>query len=79
MGTESKTKGSQLMQQVGETIRNLLTKFWIWVVASMLFFIGISGARMTIFRIIYMALALVFILTFQVSNTFMVTFTDHYD
>uniref|UniRef100_A0A8D9ARX6 Piezo-type mechanosensitive ion channel component n=1 Tax=Cacopsylla melanoneura TaxID=428564 RepID=A0A8D9ARX6_9HEMI len=67
MGTESKTKGSQLMQQVGETIRNLLTKFWIWVVASMLFFIGISGARMTIFRIIYMALALVFILTFQLS------------
>nr|XP_018904353.1 PREDICTED: piezo-type mechanosensitive ion channel component 2 isoform X9 [Bemisia tabaci] len=61
------TKGSQVMKQVGERIRSFLTKFWIWVVAQILFAIGIMGDRMTIFRIIYMALALVFILTFQLS------------
>lgn len=67
MGNESQTKSNQIVQKTGKVVRELMTKYWIWVVASILFGIGISGDRMTIFRIIYMALALVFILTFQVS------------
>lgn len=54
------------MQRLGEEAKIILTKFWIWVVAFVLFGIGITGERMTIFRIIYMALALIFLLTFQV-------------
>ncbi|XP_050433590.1 piezo-type mechanosensitive ion channel component isoform X6 [Adelges cooleyi] len=67
MGGDSTTKGSQLMQRIGEKAKIILTKFWIWVVAFVLFGIGITGERMTIFRIIYMALALVFLLIFQLS------------
>ncbi|XP_050528332.1 piezo-type mechanosensitive ion channel component-like isoform X3 [Daktulosphaira vitifoliae] len=67
MGGDSITKGSQLMQRLGEEAKIILTKFWIWIVALVLFGIGITGERMTIFRIIYMALALVFLLTFQLS------------
>ncbi|VVC24089.1 Hypothetical protein CINCED_3A012133 [Cinara cedri] len=67
MGGDSGTKGSQLMQRLGEEAKIILTKFWIWVVAFVLFGIGITGERMTIFRIIYMALALIFLLTFQLS------------
>lgn len=54
------------MQRLGEEAKIILTKFWIWVVALVLFGIGITGERMTIFRIIYMGLALLFLLTFQV-------------
>lgn len=68
MGGDSGTKGSQLMQRLGEEAKIILTKFWIWVVAFVLFGIGITGERMTIFRIIYMALALIFLLTFQVKH-----------
>nr|XP_014270454.1 piezo-type mechanosensitive ion channel component isoform X3 [Halyomorpha halys] len=69
LGDESQTKTSQLIKSIGEFCRALLTKFWIWVVASVLFTFGIVGERMTIFRIVYMALALLFILTFQISWT----------
>ncbi|CAB0020612.1 unnamed protein product, partial [Nesidiocoris tenuis] len=60
---------SNLIRKIGEFTRSLLTKFWIWVVACILFTIGIVGDRMTIFRIIYMGMALLFILTFQLSWT----------
>ncbi|XP_039278744.1 piezo-type mechanosensitive ion channel component [Nilaparvata lugens] len=65
--TEAQTKTSQFIQDIGQYLREFLIKYWIWVVAIFLFFIGISGERMTIFRIVYMALALIFVLTFQLS------------
>ncbi|RZF34695.1 hypothetical protein LSTR_LSTR002777 [Laodelphax striatellus] len=65
--TEAQTKTSQFIQEIGQNLREFLIKYWIWVVAIFLFFIGISGERMTIFRIVYMALALIFVLTFQLS------------
>lgn len=68
MGGETQTKTNQLVQKTGTLLRSLMTKYWIWVVATILLAIGIAGERMTIFRIVYMALALVFILTFQVGN-----------
>ena len=55
------------MNWLGDFVKNLLTKFWIWVVAIMLFVIGITGTRMTVYRILYMALFLIFVLVFQVS------------
>jgi hypothetical protein len=52
---------------MGEFIKSLMTKFWIWMVAIMLFVIGITGTHMTMFRIVYMVLFLTFVLVFQVS------------
>ncbi|CAH1368339.1 unnamed protein product [Tenebrio molitor] len=59
--------GSRLMEKIGQYLRRTLTKFWIWVVAITLFAVAITGERMTAFRIIYMALFLFFVLTFQIS------------
>lgn len=66
MGGEPASKGGQIIQKFGERIRLLLTKFWIWVVTITLFAIGIAGNEMTLFRIIYTALALTFVIIFQV-------------
>lgn len=57
---------SKFMKDVGVIVKRLLTKFWIAVVAVMLFTSGITGERMTVFRIVYMSLFLLFIITFQV-------------
>lgn len=58
------------MKIMGGYLKKFLTKFWIWVVAITLFAVAITGERMTGFRIIYMALFLFFILTFQVKISF---------
>ncbi|CAH0558079.1 unnamed protein product [Brassicogethes aeneus] len=60
-------KGSKAMDVIGKHISLLLTKFWIWVVAITLFAVAITGQRMTVFRIIYMGLFLLFVLSFQIS------------
>ncbi|XP_078033569.1 piezo type mechanosensitive ion channel component isoform X1 [Augochlora pura] len=58
---------SKFMKDVGILLKKLLTKFWIAVVAIMLFICGITGERMTVFRIVYMSLFLVLVITFQMS------------
>ncbi|XP_011312853.1 piezo-type mechanosensitive ion channel component 1 isoform X3 [Fopius arisanus] len=58
---------SQFMKDVGLVLKKLFTKFWIVVVAIMLFTSGITGERMTVFRIIYMSLFLIFVISFQIS------------
>lgn len=58
---------SKFMKDVGKVVKRLLTKFWIVVVAIMLFTSGITGERMTVFRIIYMTLFLFFVISFQIS------------
>ncbi|KAL0894989.1 hypothetical protein ABMA27_013468 [Loxostege sticticalis] len=58
---------SRLMLALGEWLRAACARYWIYVVVIMLFVIGVTGERMTIFRIIYMFLFLVFILLFQIS------------
>ncbi|XP_076285708.1 piezo type mechanosensitive ion channel component isoform X3 [Lasioglossum baleicum] len=60
---------SKFMKDVGIVLKKLLTKFWIAVVAIMLFISGITGERMTVFRIVYMSLFLVLVITFQISWT----------
>ncbi|XP_071441072.1 piezo-type mechanosensitive ion channel component [Hetaerina americana] len=56
-----------LMQKVGAFLKSFLTKFWIWVVAIMLCVIGLGGSKVVVYRIVYMALFLIFVLTFQMS------------
>ncbi|XP_025986648.2 piezo-type mechanosensitive ion channel component isoform X3 [Solenopsis invicta] len=70
MGHEAPTEiKSQFMKNVGKLLQDLLTRFWIAVVAIMLFICGITGERMTMFRIVYMSLFLIFVITFQISWT----------
>lgn len=66
MNHEAPEIKSKFMKDVGILLKRLLTKFWIAVVAIMLFICGITGERMTVFRIIYMSLFLVLVITFQV-------------
>lgn len=58
---------SPVMERIGQWVRGLLVKFWIWLVAIMLFIFGIQGSEVVIFRIMYMVLFLIFTITFQVS------------
>lgn len=74
MGGDPTSKGGQIIQKFGERIRKVLTKFWIWIVTITLFAIGITGTKMTLFRIMYTALALIFIVTFQVRDLNLVFF-----
>ncbi|XP_055681362.1 piezo-type mechanosensitive ion channel component isoform X3 [Lutzomyia longipalpis] len=64
---DEKVKESQFITKAAILFDAFLTRFWIWIVVITLFASGIAGQRMTGFRIIYMALFLVFLLTFQVS------------
>lgn len=48
--------------------RKILVKYWIWIVALMLMIMSVSGKKVVVFRIFYMTLFLVFLLTFQVSR-----------
>ncbi|XP_050670448.1 piezo-type mechanosensitive ion channel component, partial [Leptidea sinapis] len=66
-GQREGEKHSRLLRAFGEWLRALCAHYWIYVVVIMLFVIGITGDRMTIFRIIYMFLFLGFILMFQIS------------
>jgi piezo-type mechanosensitive ion channel component 1/2 len=59
-------KESVFITKAAKFINAFLIKFWIFVVVITLFVCGISGSQMTGFRIVYMALFLVFVLTFQV-------------
>ncbi|KAL6263389.1 hypothetical protein P5V15_006180 [Pogonomyrmex californicus] len=67
MSHETPEIKSKFMKNIGKLLKNLLTKFWIAVVAIMLFICGITGERMTMFRIVYMSLFLIFVITFQIS------------
>ncbi|KRT85167.1 hypothetical protein AMK59_3003, partial [Oryctes borbonicus] len=58
---------TQVLKSIGEHLKTFLSRSWIWVVAITLFAVAITGERMTAFRILYMALFLFFIITFQLS------------
>ncbi|CAH1175750.1 unnamed protein product [Phaedon cochleariae] len=59
--------GNKTLERFGRLMKRFLTKCWIWVVATTLFAVAITGQRMTGFRIVYMALFIFFILSFQFS------------
>lgn len=58
---------SEFIKKTGIFLNELLVKVWIWFVVIVLFVSGMAGNRMTGFRIVYMALFLLFLLFFQVS------------
>lgn len=59
-------KESVFITKAAKLINTFLIKFWIFIVVLTLFGCGITGTKMTGFRIVYMALFLIFVLTFQV-------------
>lgn len=59
-------KESAFVKKAAKFINAFLIKFWIFIVVLTLFGCGVTGQQMTGFRIVYMALFLVFVLTFQV-------------
>lgn len=67
LSNQEEPKASAFITKLGKIFNALLVKGWIWIVAITLFIFGISGKRMTGFRVIYMALFLFFVITFQLS------------
>ncbi|XP_075554708.1 piezo type mechanosensitive ion channel component isoform X2 [Dermacentor variabilis] len=68
MGTSSLGVGTQLyVRRLGHLVQQWLTRYWIWVVATMLMVISLGGTDVVLYRIAYMLLFLFFILVFQVS------------
>ncbi|XP_045471013.1 piezo-type mechanosensitive ion channel component isoform X4 [Harmonia axyridis] len=65
-GVEKQAETSTL-DKFGQWMKTFLASIWIWIVAITLFFVAITGQRMTGFRIVYMALFLIFVITFQLS------------
>lgn len=66
LGPKPETKKSKLMLKAGTIFKSILMQVWIWIVVFTLFFFGIFGKDMTVFRIVYMALFLTFMVIFQV-------------
>ncbi|KAF5269329.1 hypothetical protein FQR65_LT02631 [Abscondita terminalis] len=66
---QEEAKSSPTFEKIEHHVKMFLTQFWIWIVAITLFSVAITGERMTVFRIIYMALFIFFILSFQLSYT----------
>ncbi|KAG0422317.1 hypothetical protein HPB47_001850, partial [Ixodes persulcatus] len=56
-----------LVRRLGRLVQQWLTRYWIWVVASMLMFISLGGEQVVLYRIVYMLLFLFFVTVFQVS------------
>ncbi|KAK8785710.1 hypothetical protein V5799_007925 [Amblyomma americanum] len=68
MGASSLGMGTQLyVRRLGRLVQKWLTRYWIWVVATMLMVISLGGTEVVLYRIAYMLLFLFFILVFQVS------------
>ena len=65
--TQSDKDKKSSWKRVVKFFHDFLVRFWIWIVATMLFVLGISGNDVTVFRIGYMMLFLVFITVFHVS------------
>lgn len=66
LATTSGTHQSPAVQWIVDLLKDLLIKYWIWIVASMLMVMSLSGDSVVLYRVIYMALFLTFILLFQV-------------
>ncbi|XP_067624230.1 piezo-type mechanosensitive ion channel component isoform X8 [Eurosta solidaginis] len=66
---ESKHKHtSKVLKKMGDIVKNLLVRLWIWMLVLVIFLCAMTGKFMTGFRICYMALFLFFLLVFQSSS-----------
>lgn len=68
LAPKPETRKSKIMMKAGAAFNSILLQLWIWIVVFALFFYAIIGVKMTVFRIVYMILFLVFVITFQVSG-----------
>lgn len=59
-------KKSKFVEMTGNVFNVIFLQLWIWIVLLVLFLCAITGEKMTTFRIGYMTLVLVFLITFQV-------------
>ena len=62
----SVTYKSEIFEWFIKFFHELLIKYWIWVVATMLMIMSLSGSKVVIYRIVYMFLFLTFTNMFQV-------------
>lgn len=58
---------SEIFDWLVKFCHELLIKYWIWVVATMLMIMSLSGSKVVIYRIVYMFLFLTFTIMFQVT------------
>lgn len=63
------TYKSEIFDWLVRFCHELLIKYWIWVVATMLMIMSLSGSKVVIYRIVYMFLFLTFTIMFQVMLT----------
>lgn len=77
LGPKQETKKSKIMMKAGNIFKSVLMQVWIWIVVFALFFFAIYGKSMTVFRIVYMALFLIFMVTFQVIHFIASNFVIH--
>lgn len=68
LGPKVENKKSKIMIKAGAIFKSILLQIWIWIVVFALFLCGIYGDEMTVFRITYMGLFLIFVVTFQVNG-----------
>lgn len=66
LGAKPDDKKSKFLMKAGNYVKSWLLQLWIWIVVTALFLCAIYGSRMTAFRITYMGLFLIFLITFQV-------------
>lgn len=66
MAGKSDDKKSKFIVTAGNILKAIFLQLWIWIVVLVLFLCAIYGQKMTAFRIVYMTLVLVFLITFQV-------------
>lgn len=66
-GQREDTDKSRAMVKAVTFVKTVLLEIWIWVVVFTLFFFAMFGERMTVVRILHMALFLTFVITFQAS------------
>ena len=65
---QAATYKSEIFDWLIKFCHELLIKYWIWVVATMLMIMSLSGSKVVIYRIVYMLLFLTFTIMFQVGK-----------
>jgi hypothetical protein len=75
LATTTATHQSPVVQWICDILKEFLIKYWIWVVATMLMVMSLSGNRVVLYRVVYMFLFLTFVLLFQVSYRFNAVFS----
>lgn len=67
-GVHKKSENASVFAtKAAKIIKAFIVKYWIFIVALTLLLCGVTGNQVTGFKIVYMAMFLVFMLTFQVS------------